>query len=309
MKLIADRILAAKLSRSSPLECRELAEARASLVLPSDNHLPVNIQDENIGFCDRFVFGDIFEIPEIPKDSSAHALTILGNLAVPRLPLPLCWLEFCSLEMSVGCLGRRREDGNDELLFFVYELGRPFYLGKRLLTSIISDDISHLGVQQREGDGTKWLREFIDYSNEVIVWWLAYMQLPRFIATERVRRPLSAAERVFARNRLREGRPQFSYNVVKTIIPETCEYRGEIVATESLRGLRGHMVVGHWRLIDGEISPYWVWVDGFKRGNEDLGFVTKERHVHVAQESRRGFLVPQHSGQTRERVAASREAS
>lgn len=110
----------------------------------------------------------------------------------------------------------------------------------------------------------------------------------------------AAASRAF-----QHGRPMFSFNHVELVRPQTCEYRGEVVPSEFLVGKRGHFVVGHWRLIDGRQEPYWVWVDGHKRGDPSLGWVTKERQVILKQEVRRGFELPAISGLPGQRIPAS----
>lgn len=97
----------------------------------------------------------------------------------------------------------------------------------------------------------------------------------------------------------------FSHNVVNMVLPKTCEHRGEIKSVESFAGKRGHLTVGHWRLIEGILTPYWTWVDGHKRGNAELGWVTKERHVKFSPDkARRGFLVPQAPGRRGQRLQA-----
>lgn len=116
----------------------------------------------------------------------------------------------------------------------------------------------------------------------------------------------TAAGRALARRRAQQGRPLFSYNVVSLPRPEPSTLNGSLKASISASGVRGHVVIGHWRLIDGALEPYWVWVDGHERGCPDLGWVTKERHVHLAPEVRRGFVRPSFSGQPGQRLPASR---
>lgn len=46
-------------------------------------------------------------------------------------------------------------------------------------------------------------------------------------------------------------------------------------------------------------------IDGHHRGNDDVGYVTKERHVEFAGGGvRRGFAVPRYFGKPGERAAA-----
>lgn len=119
---------------------------------------------------------------------------------------------------------------------------------------------------------------------------------------------LSAAQRASLRRSQQRGRPVYSYNVVKLRRPETALHRGCVVATESLKGTRRHLVIGHWRLIDGKAEPFWVWIDGHERGDRALGLIVKERHVQLSPVVRRGFTAPSHVGASHERVPARRLA-
>ena len=78
---------------------------------------------------------------------------------------------------------------------------------------------------------------------------------------------------------------------VGLVLPRTCIHCGEVVETKSLAGKRGHMVIGHWRLISGVAEPFFTRVDGHERGDRALGYITKERAVSAGSERRKGFLV------------------
>jgi hypothetical protein len=130
---------------------------------------------------------------------------------------------------------------------------------------------------------------------------------PRIAVANRVVRATNedATQRAFALRRAQRGRPVYSFNRVEIIAPTTCEFRGVVVAAASLAGRRGHMVVGHWRLIDGKLEPYWVWVEGHERGDRELGWIAKERIVKIAPIERRGFVSPSFSGFKGQRVSAA----
>lgn len=116
----------------------------------------------------------------------------------------------------------------------------------------------------------------------------------------------SVAARSLAMRRQQRGYPVVSFNRVSLVLPKTCEYRGVIRETASLVGMRGHLVIGHWRLIDGNPEPYWVWVDGHHRGDDKLGYVGKAREIAISPEVRRGFISPSFFGQKGQRVRALR---
>jgi hypothetical protein len=104
---------------------------------------------------------------------------------------------------------------------------------------------------------------------------------------------------------MQRGRPMFSYNKVDLVVPRTCIYRSEVVETQSLAGKRGHMVIGHWRLIASVPEPFFVWIDGHERGDRELGYITKERTVLIGSGGlRKGFIVPNGIGRPGERQKA-----
>jgi hypothetical protein len=76
----------------------------------------------------------------------------------------------------------------------------------------------------------------------------------RHVSTKRIiRYGDDAIGRRWRRRRFQQGRPIYSYNQVDLVLPQTCIHRGEVVEAKSLAGKRGHMVIGHWRLIP--VSP------------------------------------------------------
>lgn len=114
----------------------------------------------------------------------------------------------------------------------------------------------------------------------------------------------TAAMRAFQRRRAQLGKPVYSYNRVQMNFPKTSLQKGEVAYDCRSGPKRAHWVIGHWRLIDGVIEPYWTWIDGHKSGDEELGFVTKERHVKIARSFRRGYMLPGLSGLPGERIRA-----
>jgi hypothetical protein len=157
-----------------------------------------------------------------------------------------------------------------------------------------------------EGIGIKDIEQYCSNVLAGGALYLVALGHPRAATTRRIVPSLStSAERAFARRQMHRGRPIFSYNVVDLVVPQTCIYRGESHPTESFAGKRGHMVIGHWRLIAGVAEPFFTWVDGHERGDRDLGYITKERSVSAhAGGMRKGFVVPNMPAAPGERRAA-----
>lgn len=135
------------------------------------------------------------------------------------------------------------------------------------------------------------------------------------VATTRRMSPSTdtAADRAMLRRRAQQGRPVFSHNIVTVTRPETSEFRGRIIESVSRGpGVRAHIRAGHWRLIsthveNGELCPYWTWVDGHEVGDEQLGRVVKTRIVEFSPAGiRKGFVVPSFAGTAGDRVQAVR---
>ena len=136
---------------------------------------------------------------------------------------------------------------------------------------------------------------------------IALTNSPRAAVARRKRLDDDAASRAMRLRRFQRGRPIFSYNQVDLVIPKTCIYRGELRAVESFEGVRGHMVIGHWRLIEKVLEPFWVWINGHKRGDCERGWIVKQRNVtYVSGGIRRGFAIPSDYGEAGEHRKAVR---
>lgn len=290
MKLLADLIL-----KQRPIGRGE-EHAHTMLRRPASNHAPtVN----PVGLCDRFVF------------DRAAASALRGNVetmneflrSLGRIPTPLerAWIEV---------------DGSGAWLID----GRQVY-GYSLVGSLGARYIGELNLDDWPGTVNVRLSTFISRlgsagHTDLQLWseWmltvgcaLVALASPHAATSRRVMPGPEggSAQRAFAFRRAQRGCPVFSYNKVDFIRPRAAVHNGVLRSVESVAGQRLHMVVGHWRLIDGVIEPYWIWVEGHTRGNADLGTIIKERHVHLAPNVvRRGFLMPNETGRSGERRAA-----
>ncbi len=115
--------------------------------------------------------------------------------------------------------------------------------------------------------------------------------------------------------------PFFSYNYVTLPVPGDPCFRGEVLPGDGTGShQRRHWRHGYWRLqdaraVDGELVPFWVWVEGYEAGNEDLGRIVKERHVTVDVAGvidgpvfRRGYRMPDFEGRKGQRIKATKES-
>lgn len=138
----------------------------------------------------------------------------------------------------------------------------------------------------------------------------AAINSPRSATTERVRRVGgSTVERKAVSRRGQRGYPIFSFNRVNIHRPDTSSQKSEVLLSGVQTSKRGHWVIGHWRLIDGNAEPYWTWVESHKRGDDGLGFIAHERLVDLAPGSfgvRRGFSIPAMPGSAGSKIEAVR---
>lgn len=310
MKLLADRLLADRLLAMPPTRDPWIERARDALKLPDRNHAPVD-GDIHRPAVERFVFDraswtalrDL--IGDDPQSKSAA-------LDSAKLPAPEFWLE-CEV---FGWHFTADDAGAAIGVCFLFdERGNSLPLAAFRPVQWRTDDLSvrclafgeHL-LRTEHPDAWRWLR-----FTHCAAYLLAAITSPRVTSVRRVlRSPASSsvADRAFARRRAQRGRPVFSYNQVDLVLPKTALHRGVLKPVESFAGMRGHMVIGHWRLIDGVLDPFWVWVDGHARGDFALGAITKERHVRLdAEAARRGFRLPADAGRPGERRPAERVAS
>ncbi|MDR6952314.1 hypothetical protein J2X65_001669 [Ancylobacter sp. 3268] len=290
MKLLADRFL---LDR--PRGHIE-NEAHGLLKLPKANHLP---SPAPTALCDRFVFGE--------RDFQALQYAALDVEAAPpgdRLPVPCnpMWIDIA------GRYGWLISGG------IAYAFHDCAHWGIRCVGQVCltvnPDDNLWVDLSDFAWDALiRSAAEGIQAATAAgaVVKIIYALSSPRAATARRVVPGvgLDRGLKAFALRRAQRGLPVFSYNKVELIRPQTALYRGELRSAESLSGTRMHMVIGHWRLIDGVIEPYWIWVDGHSRGNPDLGTIVKERHVRLSPDAfRKGFRVPADAGHTGERRVA-----
>jgi hypothetical protein len=316
MGTMADRILAMK-----PVRSGDISIAQNLLKIPLENHAPCKLAA--VGKVDRFVLTDGF------VDAFDHEVDDLASkqsLWVSSRPLmPQYWLEF-----SVSQTAQRGYlVDNDWVRCFTFD--RDFDGNVHSVCGFSFEQAA--GHMHPFGDSSVWIDRPIDLEISPFFRSLiarGYLQIDELLQQTRLvpivamiancrtavgRRIIpsqsNAAERSMLRRRFQRGRPIFSYNQVDLILPKTCIYRDEVRSVESFDGVRGHMVIGHWRLIDGVLQPYWIWIDGHERGDRQRGWIVKERIVQFqAGQQRRGFLIPRDPGGPKERRLATRmEAS
>lgn len=294
MTLLADRLLA--MNQRDSKSPRMIVHAQELLRVPTSI--------DQLGKADRFVVTKKFHDYIGNSLNESEDDSLLLSLRNARPLLPQFWLEL--------------EDGKTGWLFDGDQCTCYFLLG---------------GPSNRvDLVGTIDLREYRNVSAEMHVGltqvgsfyserWpsttihiLKGPSIAAVISNQRhveISKPIhrTAAERVMMRRRLGHDHPIFSYKRVNLILPQTVHYRGEERDIGSFEGMRGHLVIGHWRLIDGVAEPFWTWIDGHERGDRDLGWITKERRVTVTDDlvhERRGFLIPADIGQHGERRIARR---
>lgn len=306
MKLMADRLLS-----MPPTGDEYLERARCVLKIPSRNHTVDASNFTNPG-CDRYVF-DREDVNALSDHFEEDAESRLLATEYARLPSDPCWLECENLGFLVW------KDGQGAVPLVGFIGGR----GHALVGSLAYVDFGQIKTLDAIGKGRTKI-ELLQTGRRVVssgslkasqvssllfkaIVMMAAMSSPRVTTVRKVSRDVSAlnsAERAFRMRRAQRGRPVFSYNKVDLVLPKTALHRGVLKPAESFAGMRGHFVMGHWRLIDGVLEPYWTWVDGHKRGDPELGWITKERHVDLSRVTRRGYLVPAQEGHPGQRVRA-----
>ncbi len=297
MKLLADQML---LSGPVMDGDREIYDA---LRLPGTNHAPIGNDAQPM--CERFVF----------DREAVHALgSIEGRWGddVRRLggvPIVLdrMWIEAdVDNRCRVGWL--IRDDVASCVVHFT-RLRTSLHVGDCMLSSFADHRGSYCFTPAGEGfiEGAAWSRGQLYYTIVGVIPHLLALASPRAATSRRILpgAGLDKGVKAFALRRAQRGVPVFSYNRVELVRPQTAMYRGEVRTAESVAGMRLHQVIGHWRLIDGVIEPYWIWIDGHERGDEKLGTIVKERHVRLDRGGmRRGFRLPAYVGRPGERVVA-----
>ncbi|BBE74344.1 hypothetical protein [Oharaeibacter diazotrophicus] len=285
MKLLADRLCA----QAAPF-WEEERMAKDILKMPDRNHVPGSVGPTAL--CDRFVFSGEALQATLTECRGRNTRDIV-EMAFTLKPSPTFWIEASTACFGFLCLGRKicvfsGVDGRAQL---IAQYVHPDIIQIAAHDDAVPRDFASLAL------GT-WASMVLALSNN------------RVTSTRRVMgSPVDKAMRAAARRRAQTGSPVHSYNVVDLILPKTAMHRGILKPVESFAGVRGHLVIGHWRLIDGVAEPYWVWVDGHHRGDDTLGTVTKERHVQLVGGARRGFFLPEFAGRAGQRVKAGRSVS
>lgn len=275
--------------------------ARRDLKLPRPNHAGALIGPEPL--AERFVFSEgIFdELSRVMLDDTSRSAAI-ERARVPCFP---AWIEAGRYSWHFWL----DADGAQMATFFLN--GRSpltvFNIGDVISGSAgdINVALTSLGarIQSAENVPDDWFGAF----SFRVVFLLAVISSPRAASVRRrlSGEGLSAADRAMRLRRAQAGRPMFSFNEVILVPAKTALHRGVLQPVESFAGMRGHVVMGHWRLIDGKIEPYWIWVDGHRRGNDRLGTIVKQRNVGaVTGRWRKGFQIPDGLGLAGERRPA-----
>lgn len=264
---------------------------------PSRNHT-----DEFVPVVERFVFSVADGNSTIASADEMSPMQRAEVLTAFRAPLPLMWLE-------CGPWGFLLADGQVTALA---KMGKKTHA----LAFASLDDIRSTGDCQRFTElyalGTEsWWAVNTDMVGARFILFgmlCAIINSPRSATRERVVMRSGTPEARLARlRRGQRGYPVFSFNRITLKRPETSLQRGDVLVTCPQTSKRGHWVIGHWRLIDGNPEPYWTWVESHTRGEESLGFVSHERHVEISDDGlhlRRGFVIPGAPGAPGVRVSA-----
>lgn len=291
-----DRLLKLPETRDPHVE-----RARQDLKLPKPNHALVTVGDEPL--AERFVFpeGVFDELKLLFCDEESRALA----LKIARVPCYPCWIEtqwiawhFWRDEAGIG---RVCVLINGSIPFAVIDVDK-----------FLNSDKEQKGITLA---GEAWAQmNAVSIEDQrrlmgAVFFLLASISLPRLTSIRQrlSGEAVSAADRALRRRRAYVGRPVFSFNEVTLVPAKTALHRGVLKPIESFAGMRGHVVMGHWRLIDGKVEAYWIWVDGHRRGDDRLGTIVKQRNVGRSRERfRRGFSVPDGIGAPGEKRAARR---
>jgi hypothetical protein len=298
---LADKIVALK---SYPDV--EIKRAADMLKKPARNHVAQAFDP----LVERFVF-DAEVDQQLKSVFCGDRAKDLRRIAVAsaRIPIMPCWLEIGG---TTGWLFYEIFNVGYVALFNETNIG-PVCLGRAPsalygCSDFLSDDyVFNLEISPVAG---RFNVSHKDVGNDLIkaAYLLAVYSQPHMSTTERVtygKLQGSAAARAMARRKAQKHGGVYSFNVVKLKVPKPSEIHGFVAATGSCAPKRGHMRIGHWRLIDGKIEPYWTWVEACEVGDRSLGWVTKQREISISSGlSRRGFELPSFCGRPGERIPA-----
>lgn len=264
---------------------------------PEKNH-----SQYHLPMIERFVFSesDRLEVYENTKGLSVFQRDIL--MSAFRLPMPMFWLE-------AGLFGYFVCD-NNVLLFHKFKKTAEAVAASTVDQIKAPGDFLRYGEIFNRDDQNWWFQN----GNAVAAAFACFAALcnvinsPRACTRERIvpGRDLSLTRRLMERRKAQRA-PLYSFNKMTLIRPDTSVQSSGSVLCGAQTSKRGHWVIGHWRLIEGNAEPYWTWIESHKRGDDDLGFVAHERHVRLAPGSfgtRRGFVIPVDPGQRGEKRPA-----
>lgn len=281
MKTLADMIVAsAHRDKNLPTHIVE------ALRLPAQNHAPVD-HGQYLPLVERFVFIEPLRFSDAWAVSAFDSMT---ERATFMHPLDTYWLEATwaapRMTLSFGVMFK-----DQRLWIFVKNAGMPILLGACPTPSEMPNGQFRIEVKPARGLPVGTDKDAADFMALIVekLWLLlASLASSHTVSTRRqiITQPDFATRRMLNR-RFQTGQPFLSANIVEFRKPETCIYRGEVRETASFAGKRGHLVIGHWRLIDKTMTPFWVWVDGHPRGDLNLGWVQKTRVVKDAERPKR----------------------
>ncbi|MBU2963340.1 hypothetical protein KO516_21440 [Citreicella sp. C3M06] len=268
----------------------------ARLSMPAENHSP-----QWHPMVERFVFDDDGALPFVLTLSSDEHQAAMDNL---RVPMNEFWLE--TPQSGYHCAG-------DDVTIYVRDRGLVLSVGGFKISDVRKRGgvgMSFYNPPNLEAsleDPERLAAMEVGISSFAI--FCALINSPRSATCERIiPRADTQDQRILNRRKAQRGCPVYSFNRVRMIRPGTSRQSSTVLCGEQT-SKRGHWVVGHWRLVDKNMEPYWTWVASHKRGDDAQGFIAHERHISIAPESfetRRGFVIPHIIGKPGQRVEAQR---
>lgn len=324
MRLIADRIIAMPKTRDPDLD-----RARDMLRLPAPNHAGT-ILDRDRPMVDRYVFNEaaIDAIIALLNTKKAR----IDAIRTARPPCVPCWVEAPSWGMGwlietdgegskITGFGLLHRVLNQHHIFPHYYFSFDFNNdGANEALLIRTSPLLGKTIQITAGGVAEE-----DYDSEAIsmpLYLCAVLTSSRFAIARRVLTRDTGEARLLRRRKALGRVPFFSYNYVTLPVPGDPCFRGEVLPGDGTGShQRRHWRHGYWRLqdaraVDGELIPFWIWVEGYEAGNEDLGHIVKERHVTVdgagvidGHVFRRGYRMPDFEGRKGQRIKATKETA
>lgn len=285
MKLLADAICEARYDKNNDAVSYHVQSA---LRRPSENH-----SEEFAPAVERFVIGSA---EGVAVRDLAMRLGSNGNQLERReilLPLPVFWLEVDFFSEVSGFPARfgyfvfpPRENGEVSVAVIVspsrggklaanpaFAFALIIGADKKISDNVrISETISRQPKDARE--------RAVSLASYLFEASLVSITQSKMATTRRMHRFEGRPDiaKIMRRQSLR-GAPVYSFNRVEFSFIRAAIERGEINA-QGFGEKRGHWVIGHWRWLEKNVAePHYTWVTPHIRGNEALGFVTKERRM------------------------------